>query len=244
MSYMHSREEPVVGSPGFGPARRCAQCGSNTSSPPFLGEAPALPTPVFRVECPGCPPATTTQCQNVVYTAVREAIRLCINAATRLDAREPTTVNHFRRIFGHDPSRPVPWAGNTASGATVAIRLRAVAEGLHSRVVHFRCFCTGAGAGVNAQTDWAAEHNVINLCTRFFNPPATLPLPVLSFRGGVIVHEMLHLLYSTFFHHAGHPSGDPERHRDNSHCYEAFALLADGKQPEAGDLTACANRPF
>lgn len=241
MSYMHLGPDPTVGSLGFGPTCRCPQCHSSTSSAPFLGEpapaaAPALPTGVFRLDCPA---------QNSIVTlAVREAIRLCINAASRLEAREPSTVNHFRRIFGHDPSRPVPWAGNIASGTSVANRLRGIATGLHGRVVRFRCVCPGAGPGVNAQTDWAAERNVINLCARFWNPPATLPLPVLSFRAGVILHEMLHLQYYSFFHHAGHPSGDPERHRDNAHCYEAFVLLVDGKQPEQGDLNACANRPF
>jgi hypothetical protein len=210
----------------------------------FLAAVPAS-NPVFRLECPtGRPPALAAQCRNTVYVAAREAIRLCVSAASKLDTRDGATVNHFVRSFGHDPSRPVPWGGNRASGAIVAYRLRKVAEGLHGRVVHFRCVGPGARAPVNARTNWQAEPNVINLCARFWNPPAALPLPVLSFRGGVILHEMLHLLFHSFFHHAGHPSGDPERHRDNSHCYEAFTLLADGKRPEQGDLDACARRPF
>jgi len=60
---------------------------------------------------------------------------------------------------------------------------------------------------------------------------------------GVILHEMLHLLFFEFFHHPGHPSGDPVRRRDNAHCYEAFALRVAGHAAEPGDVTACWNQP-
>lgn len=250
MSYLLLRQDPTLGCFGFGPGCRCSHCRENGSRRLLLGEpaapAPAPPGPVFRLRCPaGCPPVAAAQCRTIVWRAAADAIRLCINAANKLEAQDAPTSAHFLRIFGHPPSRPVPWAGNRSSGATVAHRLRKVAEALHGRVVHFRCTCPGAPAGTNARTNAAVERNVINLCARFWNrADAGLPLSNRFFRAGVVLHEMLHLLYHEFFHHAGHPSGDPERHRDNSHCYEAFALLANGHTPEQGDLDACAARPF
>jgi hypothetical protein len=226
-----------------------SNCGCSNCSRPRLGEPPApaaLPQPVFRLDCTAanCPLPTLQQCRNTVRLAAADAIRLCIRAADRLDARHGPTVVYFRRIFGHDPSRPVPWANNRPSGETVAHRLRKVAEALHRRVVHFECVCPGAPAGVNGRTNAAVDPNIIRLCARFWNRVATPALNNRNFRAGVILHEMLHLIYHQFFHHAGHPSGDPERHRDNSHCYEAFVLLANGLNPEQGDLNACAARPF
>jgi hypothetical protein len=57
-----------------------------------------------------------------------------------------------------------------------------------------------------------------------------------------VLHETLHLLYQPFFHHLGQ-GGDPERRRDNAHCYEAFVLCACGYTPEQGDIDACRARP-
>jgi hypothetical protein len=242
MTYIQAASAPAPGYLGSGSNCGCSKCSG-------LGEPqapPALPQPVFRLDCTAanCPLPTLAQCQNTVRLAAADAIRLCIRAAERLDAAHPATVAHFIRIFGHPPTRLVPWANNRPSGETVAHRLRRVAEALHGRVVHFDCACPGAAAGVNAQTNFAADPNIIHLCARFWNRVATAALNNRSFRAGVILHEMLHLIYSQFFHHAGHPSGDPERHRDNSHCYEAFVLLANGLNPEQGDLDTCAARPF
>jgi hypothetical protein len=79
---------------------------------------------------------------------------------------------------------------------------------------------------------------------RFFNRRTSCPLGNRFFRGGVVLHEMLHLLYHQFFHHAGrHRSGDPERRRDNAHCYEAFALQLAGHVAEPGDVVGCCSRP-
>ncbi len=243
MSYAQAVRESTLGFFGSG-----SNCGCSNCSRPRLGEpAPAaLPRPVFRLDCTAanCPLPTLQQCRDTVRLAAADAIRLCIRAAERLDAAHPGTVAHFVRIFGHRPTRPVPWANNRPSGEIVAHRLRRVAEALHGRVVHFQCVCPGAPAGVNGRTNAAVDPNIIRLCARFWNRVATATLNNRNFRAGVILHEMLHLIYHQFFHHAGHPSGDPERHRDNSHCYEAFVLLANGLNPEQGDLDACAARPF
>jgi hypothetical protein len=96
--------------------------------------------PAFRLECAaGCPPLAANRCRAVVRQANVDAIELARNAAMALESTPPSreAARLFRAFFGHDPSRPVPWAGN-----------------------------------------------------RFF-------------RGGVVLHEMLHLLYHQFFHHAG-----------------------------------------
>ena len=93
------------------------------------------------------------------------------------------------------------------------------------------------------QTNAAKEPSVIRLCPRFFNRRTSCPLGNQFFRGGVVLHEMMHLLYHQFFHHAGHRSGDPERRRDNAHCYEAFALQLAGHVAEPGDVARCCRRP-
>lgn len=212
-----------------------------------LGLTPP-PGPVFRFECPpGCAPIAAGQCRNVLRRAIVNAINLANNAATKLEASLATssrddktvqeTVRLFKSFFGHDPSRPVPWAGNKASGSIIAQRFRKVAEELKAgRRTLFRCIA-GCPAGVNARTNAAADPNLVRLCPQFW----TLSPDIL--RSGVVLHEMLHLLYHQFFHHAGHPSGDPERRRDNAHCYEAFALRVAGHGADPADVAQCRARP-
>lgn len=208
----------------------------------FLGEPPAATStvPVFRLDCTAanCPLPNLADCQRVLRRATADAIQLCLNAATRLEAHHPSTVQPFIRFFGHVPTRPVPWAGNKESGAVVAFRFRKVAESLHKRVIHFRCVCVDAGN--IAETNWQVEHNVINLCAGFWNPPVGMPVSDRFFRASVILHEVLHLIFESFFHHQGHPSGDPERRRDNAHCYDRFALTLAGHTPP--NVTPCTNR--
>ena len=203
--------------------------------------------PVFRFECPlGCAPATADRCRGIVRRAVLDAIALANGAAAKLEAGPPDaeTIRLFKAFFGHDPSRPVPWAGNRPSGAIVAFRFRKCAEELGGgRVMTFRCLTT-CPDGVNARTNGTASAVLMRLCPRFFNRPAGEPLGNQFFRAGVVLHEMLHLLFTSFFHHQGrHPSGDPERRRDNAHCYEAFALRVAGHAAEPGDVSGCRNQP-
>ena len=222
----------------------------------YFGDLAALgqpAQPVFRFQCPaGCPPLAANQCQGVLRQAIRSAIFLANNAASKLEraskvatrtaGQDDETIRLYRFFFGHDPSRPVPWAGNQESGLVVAHRYRKAAEALLSRNTLYRCGCPGARPTVNAQTNAAAEANVIKLCTNFWNPPAGMRLSKHAFRAGVIMHEMLHLLYHEFFHHPGHPSGDPVRRRDEPHCYEAFALRIAGHAADPSDVRACRNR--
>jgi hypothetical protein len=89
----------------------------------------------------------------VLRKALREAINLANNVASKLepsqrDAATKETARLFKGFFGHDPTWPVSWAGNKASGAIVAHRFRMVARGLGGgRRMLFRCGCPGAGAG-------------------------------------------------------------------------------------------------
>jgi hypothetical protein len=202
--------------------------------------------PPFRLDCAaGCPPLAANRCRAVVRQSIVDAISLARNAATALEATPPSpeTIRLFRGFFGHDPSRPVPWAGNRPSGLTVAYRYRRCAEELAGgRRITYRCV-TNCAATTNARTNAALDPSLIELCPRFFNRPAGLPLGNQFFRAGVVLHETLHLLFHQFFHHPGHPSGDPVRRRDNAHCYEAFALRLAGHAAEPGDVTACWNRP-
>ena len=228
----------------------------------FVGEAPApAPAParpagpVFRLQCPaGCPPVPAARCLTVLRQAILSAIQLASNAERALkqvlepgprarSKEDEETVRLFRAFFGHDPSRPVPWAGNQASGASVAYRFRKVAEALQGRGTLYRCGCPGAGANIVAQTNAGAEPNVIELCPQFWNPPAGLRLSDRFFRAGTLIHEMLHLLFHEFFHHQGHPSGDPERRRDNSNCYESFALRVAGHAADPSAVRQCRVRP-
>jgi hypothetical protein len=227
--------------------------------PPLPGLS--IPGTIHRLDCGGgCPPLAAAQCIPVVRRAITEAINLANNAANKLEAptklepskRDPKkdkdaieTARLFTFFFCHDPSKPVTWSGNEASGVSVAKRFRAVAKELGGgRRMTFRCNFGALCTGSVAVTRQDVEANVINLCAPFWNPPAGLRgLSNDGFRGGTILHEMLHVLYTDFFHHAGHPSGDPEFRRDNAHCYKAFALRVWGYGEDPNARARCRARP-
>src|SRR5688572_24649333 len=216
MTYLHLRPNPALRYFDCGPGCRCTLCREKGSSA-FLGEAsaPIQPArPIFRLECPaGCDSVTVAQCRNVMRQAIIEAIKLANNAASKIeaaikpepnqrDAEAKETARLFKFFFGHDPIRPVPWAGNGASGTSVAYRFRAVARELGGgRRIVFRCLDTRPGCadddftcclpGSNAWVNQARIPNVVHLCGRFWNPPAGLRgLPPPYYRAGVIIHEI------------------------------------------------------
>ena len=186
-------------------------------------------------------------------------------AATKLDATlifgprtksANDTATLFTRIFGHDPRTPVKWAGNIASGASIADRFRKVARELAGpakggRTITFRSDPAGPNCppGRRGFVDPSDPPHVIHLCPRFWNPPPQAGLPPEGFRGGVILHEMLHVLYPGLFGHDtvdddGHivrqntsPWG--ERRRNNAHCFRAFALRAAGQGQDNLALPRC-----
>lgn len=218
----------------------------------WFGEPAIGPTaPAFRFICPaGCAPHAANECLAIVRRAVQDAIWLAENAAAKLIAREIEALRLFRFFFG-DPLLPVPWANNRPAADLVADRFRRVAEGFRKRVPHIRC---STDAGCNAFTEPRAApsqtnplpRNTIFLCPPFWSAaiPGTVPR---FWRAAVLLHEMLHLLYWQFFgHQVNLPRpGDPEeRHRDNSHCYETFALRVAEHGADPSDVTACRARPF
>jgi hypothetical protein len=239
----------------------------------FEGEAPmgefewgahefevAIPGTIHRLDCAaGCPGGLTeAQCAPTVRRAVTQAIKLANNAANKLEAPtkiEPgkrdndakETARLFRAFFGHDPSKPISYAGNEASGVSVAKRFRAVAKELAGgRRIVFRCLptvdpCeddTCCRPGSRAWVAQARIPNVVHLCALFFNPGIPLPgLPIETFRGAVILHEMLHTLFGPSAGVGGF-LGDEGR-RANAHCYRAFALRVARFGQDTGAIVMC-----
>ena len=189
---------------------------------PFLGETGPAAQParlVYRLNPAGCPQGGAA----VLRTAIRDAIRFAANAARKLETGDATAARIFQSLFGHPPTRPVPWANNRASGAIVAHRIRRVAQALQGRGTHYRCGCPGRPATVNAFAD---PPNAVALCARFWQQSRV-------FRAGIVFHEMLHLLYAGFLRH-----DQRERRRNNAHCYEAFVLRVAGHTPDPSDVTS------
>jgi hypothetical protein len=187
-----------------------------------------------------------------VRDAVLEAIRLANNAANKIDAaikvppaaRDPEaaqTAKFFTFFFGHDPSRPITWAGNEESGVSVAARFRFVARELSGgRRVTFACRPTRAGCGNDltccdpCDNAWFHPNvpNTVNLCSGFWNLPAGLRgLPALNYRAAIIVHEMLHMLFEDL-RDVGHG-------RARAACYEAFALRGASFGADPFDVCNC-----
>jgi Lysine-specific metallo-endopeptidase len=223
------------------------------SNPEYYSNSEWETGPVFDILCPtGCSPIATADCSKVLRQAIQAAIQLSSNAVSKLeastklkpsdrDAKTAETARLFRFFFGHDPARPVAWADNKASGAIVAHRFQKVAEELGGgRKIIFRCDAS-CDAGTNAYVANPNPNSTIILCPRFWIAPvASRPgLPRQFFRAGIILHEMLHLLYNDFFRHPGNSSGDPVKRRDNAHCYEAFALRASGFGADRADVRQC-----
>jgi hypothetical protein len=204
----------------------------------FVEGEPAS-APVFHFEFPppaGCPALTEAEFNGIVRQAVIEAIRLANNAADKLEVVTPETARLYRFFFCHDPSRPVPWAGNEASGSIVAKRFRAVAKELGGgRRIVFRCDPNCPG-DIRGFTNVHGQPNVIGLCAPFWNPPLQAGLPPEGFRAGVILHEMFHLLL-TMRHDQN------EKRTNNAHCLRAFALRALGYGQDNLRIGACTGDP-
>ena len=256
MPYIQLHEEPATGSMGSGCGCGCSkgQPKSSAVSVAGLGQPAPATTPTFRFFCAAGCPHPANQCLAIVRRAVRDATWLADNAAAKLAARDKEALRLFGFFFG-DPLRPVPWADNRAAADVVAHRFRAAASGFRTRVPHIRCSAacvatTNAFVAPRAAASVAnpLPRNTIVLCQRFWGAaaPGTTPR---FWRAGIVLHEMLHLLYWEFFGHqaslviAPRPGDPEERRRDNSHCYEAFALRVARRGADANDVVACTNRP-
>lgn len=193
--------------------------------------------PAFRFFCaPGCAPHAANECRAIVRRAIQDAIALAEGAATKLEARDGEALRLFRAFFG-DPAWLVPWADNRPAPDLVAHRLRAAANAFRRRVPHIRC-STDADCNAFVQPTVAPSpanplpRNTIFLCTPFWTAavPGTLPR---YRRAGIVLHEMLHLLYHGFLIH--------QRRFANAHCYEAFVMRAAGHGADPTDRECCQN---
>jgi hypothetical protein len=211
--------------------------------------------PRFFVACTGC---ADRGCLPILRDAIGEAIRLATSAARKLETasrlapgqRDPVateTARLFRAFFCHDPSRPIPWAGNEPSGLSVAKRFRAVARELGGgRRLFFVCLPTRKDCPDGASTCCRAEgHNArsvpgsstVGLCAEFWEDQRLRGLPDMDRRAGTIIHEMLHLLFAT----ATTGIRDQNPKRANAHCYKAFVLRVNGFGRDPMAVEGCGN---
>lgn len=243
--------------PGFGEVKRLAHLRRPSRIAALDGSALAgigeLAAPVFDFPqpCAECTLPTAAQCRTALRQAVIRAISLATNGADKIeaaisvapgarDADARRTARFFRCFFGHDPSRPVPWAGNEASGVSVAKRFRAAASELNGgRRIIFQCQPDRVGCGHEDQpccnpdeneNAWFHPNlrNTVNLCPPFWAANRDI-------RAGIIIHEVLHMLF-------GHLQ-DVGRGRILNACYEAFALRLAGVAPDAFDVCNCRGTP-
>jgi hypothetical protein len=198
----------------------------------------------FPLPCAECTLPTPAECRTALRQAILRAITLATNAADKIqaaisvapaarnaDARR--TARFFRCFFGHDPSHQISWAGNEESGVSVVKRFRAVANELNGgRRVIFQCRPARAGCGEDLtccdpnDNAWVhtALRNTVNLCPPFWAANRDI-------RAGIIIHEMLHILYPHL--------RDAGQGRIRNACYEAFALTLAGVAPSPFDVCNC-----
>lgn len=191
-----------------------------------------------------CPPAgfTMAQATRTVRRAIVAAIGIAKSAAAKLDSIEQKRASgqprseedkrvakQFTFFFRHDPNHLISWAGNKPSGVNVALRLRQAADALVKRGLHYRCTCPGAPLTRRGQAAHRGTH--IRLCNAFWNVPVGLHMDAETFRAGVILHEVLHVIIE--------PIDDADPPRANAHCYEAFAMRASGHGADRSDVRQC-----
>ena len=245
--------------------------GSNLESEADMF-APPVPMPLFDVQCMNCEagecvpcreppcvecPLLVRKCRSALTEAILKAIMLVQNAADKIEEtigvrrefrgqRAQETAETFKLTFCHDPLDIVPWAGGP-SGATVARRFRAVAHELDGargqRRIRFVCRPTVAACQDGdhlccADGDFARTIpgvSVINLCNEFWNQDA-------DHRAGIIIHEMLHMLYAledeTFFR----TRRIPTPRRFDAYCYQAFVLWINDIPPDDYASAKCSER--
>ena len=203
----------------------------------YLGRTP--PTgPKFRFDCTvGYPPLPNAQ--NVLLTAILDAIDLASNAAKRL--QQGTTGGLFKRYFGDEPTDP--WEPNMQAGAIVARRFRKVAAALQGGNTLYKCVsscCDPNDSNPTVVCDTNAFavlcKNEVGLCPAFWQLRQSAPRtpPARFLRAGVVLHEMFHLCFGPTCAWFRHDS--TERRRNSAYCYEAFALMVKGYSP---DLSKC-----
>lgn len=174
------------------------------------------------------------------------------------------TAHFFRTFFCHDPRFSVPGEHGRPSGAIVAQRFRAVAHELGpGRRVRIVCQptldnCNRPDCCGEGDFSFWNGGSTIFLCARFWDarPLAELggkPLRGLDdprlqlvnqrFRGlpeddrraGIIIHEMLHMLFDL--------GDETSPRRFDAHCYAAFALRVNGFGGDPTAVRQCVSLP-
>jgi hypothetical protein len=219
--------------------------------PNALAEFGEFGAPIFDfpLPCAECTVGTAAQCRTALRQAVIRAIGLATSAAVKIEAAisvapagrnadAKRTARIFVRFFGHDPSRLIAGNGNEQSGVSVAKRFRAVARELNGgRRISFQCRVTRPDCADDDVTCCCPDSNAffspavpntVNLCALFWGANRDI-------RAGMIIHEMLHMLF-------GHLQ-DVGQGRIRNACYEAFALRLAGVTPDPFDVCNCRATP-
>ncbi len=184
---------------------------------------------------PAVPAAARRNVRAILRRSIEDAIRLANRAASRLEARprSAATIDMFRAIFSHPPSRAVPWGGGRDSGGIVALRYRLAVGALRRNNTRYECRNIGSFART-----LSPDHVLID--PSFWNQtddPHGLQR-FAQYRAGTILHEMMHQYFLSFILHDGR-----ERRRNNAHCLTAFALRASGIPPWPHHIRQCVGRP-
>ncbi|MCK6620984.1 MAG: hypothetical protein HUU32_05915 [Calditrichaceae bacterium] len=197
----------------------------------------------FRFVCTkNCLPfANAAKCSRILQRAICQAIRLAAKAADMLKhPRNPVIDLMFHQVFGHSASQAIPWAGNSEPGDIVAWRFWQVEQALRQQTTFYRCdSCTTttsddppAGSIVDVHALAFPATKEVWLCPSFWRLPEFQ-------KAAVILHEMLHLVFSPLFDH-----GPNERKNTNAYCYEVFALRVNGRTPEQIAVNKCISSPI
>jgi hypothetical protein len=164
------------------------------------------------------------------------ACQLALKAAHKLMARPRSTGTDqlVHSIFGIAPAVRVSATKQQTAGALVAAHFRDVEHALRTKGTLYRCDdCRAAraeppaGAIIDAYAIAFGMKNEVWLCPDFWRLT-----PIL--KAGVVLHEMFHI---RFFPGFGHGPG--EKKLTSAYCYEAFALMLDGKTPEPLNIKEC-----
>jgi hypothetical protein len=212
---------------------------------PLLGLVPTsnqVARLVYRFDCSaGCLPHPPFFCAPLLRAAVRDACRMALSVARKLEVRPPEAaiVNAFRWAFGHDPSDPFPGTWNVSSGDLAACQFRMAEDALRRGNVLYRCDpCTGAredprsGTILDVHALAVAAQNLVLLCPSFWALPGFL-------KAGVLLHEIFHLRFAPFFKHDA-----KERRQNSAYCFEVFALTVAGHTPEQISIDRCRDAPI
>jgi Putative peptidoglycan binding domain len=194
----------------------------------------------YRFKCNRHCPHRATGCQRIYEADRQRAIAMARKAAALLTRPETLVggvrvADLYKRVFGHFPNRKVPWAGNASSAAVTIRRFQFAAKAMERGYYPVACGpCTGFPTA-NAVTTVGRKAR-IELCGAYWRNAAR------STRAAILIHETLHA-YFAFIDDTRNRDTPKTVRRTSAHCYEALAMLLNGKVPEGADTLNCASTP-